>query len=216
MCNSSLLALSSPSCLSAVERAAMCPVRVTVGIPRRWLRLFRFIMTLWGPCTSPERHQPSPPSFPPTSFLPEWANGPPAPPHPHPLLPTIAHYTYFTAISHSNPRNTNPLSCKTQVDSAASCTQKVMNITVIFTLPGLLIFLSLIFKSWVLCNCIVCYLHTPMYVSMQYGWEKNRKLGDKKEKRNPKNFFNCHHDAASTHPNAGCQYCKPLVRWDPH
>lgn len=55
-----------------------------------------------------------------------------------------------------------------------------------------------------------------MYVSMQYGWEKNRKLGDKKEKRNPKNFFNCHHDAASTHPNAGCQYCKPLVRWDPH
>lgn len=33
-----------------------------------------------------------------------------------------------------------------------------------------------------------------MYVSMQYGWEKNRRS---EEKKNPENFFNCHHDAAS-------------------
>lgn len=24
---------------------------------------------------------------------------------------------------------------------------------------------------WVLCNCILCYLNTPVYVSMQYGWK---------------------------------------------
>lgn len=26
-----------------------------------------------------------------------------------------------------------------------------------------------------LCNCIVRYLHTPVYVSMQYGWEESRR-----------------------------------------
>lgn len=41
--------------------------------------------------------------------------------------------------------------------------------------------------------CIVRYLHTPTYVSMQYGWEE---VGDI-WKKNPEHFLNCHHDAAS-------------------
>lgn len=46
--------------LSEALRAAMCLVRVTVGTPRRWPKLFRSTTTPWGPCTSPELHQLSP------------------------------------------------------------------------------------------------------------------------------------------------------------
>lgn len=45
---------------SAALRAATCLVRVTVGTPRRWPKLFRFTTTPWGPCTSPDLHQPPP------------------------------------------------------------------------------------------------------------------------------------------------------------
>ena len=49
---------SSPVHLT-VLRAAMCPVRVTVGTPRHWPKQFRFTTTPWGPCTSPELLHPS-------------------------------------------------------------------------------------------------------------------------------------------------------------
>ena len=120
----------------------MCLVRVMVGTPRRWPKLFRFTTTPWGPCTSPERHQPSPPSIPPTSFLPERAHGPP-PPHPHPLFPMTAHHTYSTDLPVIHPnsrRNTRPFTCKTQADSTASCTQKVMNIIIIIIVILLFLF----------------------------------------------------------------------------
>lgn len=92
------------------------------------------------------------------------------------LIPndTITHITDLTVI-HPFSRNKRPLICKTQVDSTVSCTQKVIIIIIIVDilsiLPGLL-FLCSIFKTWILCNCILCYLYTPVYVSMQYGWGK--------------------------------------------
>lgn len=120
------------------------------------------------------------------------------------LIPndTITHTTDLTVI-HPFSRNKRPLICKTQVDSTVSCTQKVIVIIIIIVvdilsiLPGLL-FLCSIFKMWILCNCILCYLYTPVYVSMQYGWGK---LGQFIV-NNPKILFlwkqtNCHHNAAS-------------------
>lgn len=42
------------------------------------------------------------------------------------------------------------------------------------------------------------YLHTHVYVSMQYGWEEKWQLKKNKNKSREILFFNCHHDAASS------------------
>jgi len=97
------------------------------------------------------------------------------------------HYAYSTdlPVNHPNPRNIRPFTCKTQADSTASCTQKVMNIIII------VILLFLLYQDY--CSFYVEFLKRRYYyvivlyatftlLCMQVCNTDGRKIGDKKKK----------------------------------
>lgn len=65
-------------------------------------------------------------------------------------------------------------------------------------------------KTWVLlCNCIMRYLHTHVYVSMQYGWEEKMAVEKEKQKKPTTNHINSFFKL----PPRCCLFIHPQAGW---